>query len=328
MLLKPLARSAAIGLLVLASACGDDSKGSDDSDAAVPPGGKTDGGTSVIRSDAGTGPGIDAGLNIDGSVRDGSLQGDSDGSIDEESDGAVATPDSSIDAAQPDTTGPDATTGTVPDAATVADAATFADAATDAATSSTGDAGDCSVYDSRFGGCGTAITPTWVRFTSGYEVDRAAKLVWSPTVSPASSVALTLHCLSIPPIDGQTHIFDIPTMQQVRTLAAGCPATESGGACEVEVGDDKGEVLSSAATHCDCTGVTPTEHAAGGFCRPEVSSCDTLWARTFCGPNAECLTYQHWFYNVQNGSVVLAAENSSLATSAKGRCVTTYLPIP
>ena len=86
----------------------------------------------------------------------------------------------------------------------------------------------------------------------------------------------------------------------------------------------RGAVEPSAAGTCTCAASTGA-HAASGFCRPEVSSCDTLWTRTFCGPDAECPDFAPWFYDVTDGSVVLSTFGSDLANSAKGRCVTSYL---
>ncbi|MDB4975562.1 MAG: hypothetical protein JWN48_3903 [Myxococcaceae bacterium] len=319
--LKSLVRSAALGLLVLGSACGDDSKGSEDrTDASLPgTGGKGDSGTSVIRSDAAVGGDLDASLDMDAALRDSSLPSSEDGSVSdaasEEGRDSALGAEGSLDAAQ--STVPDAATGSsTPDAAT-ADAATTADAAP----RTTGDAGNCSINDPIYG-CGTAIGTEWIRFDNGYEADRTNKLIWSPPQNPNNPATLTAYCYALS-LANQGHIFDIPQMEQVRFLAAGCSATEAGGACKVETLEE----LPSGKGTCDCSGGTGP-HPSGGFCRPELSSCVTLRTRTYCGPNVECETYRHWYYDVATGSIVVVPDDSPLATSAQGRCVTSYLPVP
>jgi hypothetical protein len=209
-------------------------------------------------------------------------------------DGSVATVPGTLDAAAPGTDGGAVTTP-----------------------------GNCDVNDPRLG-CGTAVSDTWVRYDNGYEGDRASGLLWSPVVTLSDIGGdLGAYCITLT-LDGATHIFDIPYMDAVRTLAAGCDATESGGSCQVR-GD---ETLPSQGSTCSCDSATGP-HAAGGFCRTEVSSCATLWSQTYCGPNNECPEYSSWFYDASNGSVVLASFTGELAKSAKGRCVTQYFaPLP
>jgi hypothetical protein len=314
MLRKTLATHTGLGLLLLAMACGDDSKGDGDEQPTgqVAP----DGGLIVTRSDAGGGTGsrgdIDAGVGLDGAIADGvtppvtAPDGAVIGVVSDAGPGTPTTPGSTLDAAVPDA-GP--TSGN--DASTVADTGTPV---------ITPDAGDCSINDPAFG-CGTAITPTWVRFDNGYEVDRALGRVWSPTIVGATPEQLSNYCTTLTVAD-VTHVFDIPEIDEVRTLAAGCGATVPDGACPI-----KQEAWApSAGATCSCVGVASGPHASGGFCRPEVSNCDILTTRTYCGPSEECSGYQRWYYDVRNGSIVL--ENSELTQLAKGRCVSDWLTVP
>ncbi|MDB4988583.1 MAG: hypothetical protein JWN04_3761 [Myxococcaceae bacterium] len=311
MLMKKFATRTAIGLLVLASACGDDSKSnSNEGDSSFPgAGGKlADGGSiPVLRADGGVAVDIDAstgrGTELDGAV----VTASPDGAV-VESDAAVvgsAAPTGTLDAAQP----------VVPDAS-----APVADSATADATTTTGDAGTCSIDDPRFG-CGTAISANWVRFDNGLEVDRVSGYGWTPARTPLTDTGVgpdtenENYCLSLN-FAGLT-TWDVPEIDAVRTLAAGCPATAAGGSCAVT------EMRVSPVTDGSCAcadGTTPPSPA--GFCRPELSSCDTLWTRTWCGADGlECGTYQHWFYLSTDGSIVLRPYEN-VPPNVKGRCVT------
>ncbi|MDB4987489.1 MAG: hypothetical protein JWN04_2667 [Myxococcaceae bacterium] len=314
MLMKKFATRTAIGLLVLASACGDDSKApTDEGDSSFPgAGGKLgDGSIPVLRADGGVSIDIDASTatGLDGAV----VTTSADGAV-RASDGAVvdsATPTDTLDAAQPVVpVVPDASAPVpVPDAAVV-----------DAATSTPADAGACSINDPRFG-CGTAISDNWVRFDNGLEVDRVSGNAWTPVRTPLSDTGVgpdtenENYCLSLNFAGLTTWV--VPEIDAVRTLAAGCTATAAGGACPVT------EMRVSPVTDgsCTCADGTPPPSAAG-FCRPELSSCDTLWTRTWCGADGlECGTYQHWFYLSTDGSIVLRPYEN-IPPNVKGRCVT------
>jgi len=185
-----------------------------------------------------------------------------------------------------------------------------------------GDAGDggCDVLDPQFG-CGVG-TGSWVRFANGLEVDRANGLAWVPTMPLSGELGVNAGrgctALSIAGIDE----FDLPTIDQVRTLAAGCPASEPGGSCAVadatcvgpECGIDQGD---GKCTPCE---VGKGPHPSGGYCRPDVAECVTAWALTACddnGPTASCPVHRHWYYDVTTGGFGLSQPDSQLA----GRCV-------
>ncbi|MEY4512632.1 MAG: hypothetical protein RLZZ450_4754, partial [Pseudomonadota bacterium] len=197
------------------------------------------------------------------------------------------------------------------------DAAALADAALVTADSGSpaldagpiADPGPCSVNHPTYG-CGRSVSDSWVVFDNGLEIDRVNHKAWTPVVEVLDDDALRDLCtpLSLGGLTG----YDMPQMDDVRTLAAGCAATLPGGSCQV----DENMVFISEASNCVCSGgVGPN---AGKFCRPEVSDCETLWVWTHTD---ETGWYQHWFYDVDTGSIVPQQVGVGIAVPAKGRCV-------
>ena len=181
-----------------------------------------------------------------------------------------------------------------------------------------GDAGadggiPCTVKDPRFG-CGTRVSPDWVHFASGLDIDTKYGRAWSPVINANSLLGARSACSALV-VDRLTN-FEAPEVDDVRTLAAGCAATVPGGSCAVE----SGVVLPSESGNCICgAAIGPNQ---GKFCRPEVPECQTLWTVTECGVvNAECPSARSWFYDVRTGSLVLAGPTEPLALEAKTRCV-------
>ena len=182
------------------------------------------------------------------------------------------------------------------------------------------DAGDggCDLIDPQFG-CGRG-TGTLVRFDDGLEIDRASGLAWAPAMPASGELGVNADqgCegLSIGGIDE----FTLPTIDQVRTLAAGCPASEPGGSCTVAHETCVGLECGTNAQTCKPCEVGKGPHESGGYCRPELAECVTAWSLTACddnGPTASCPAHRHWFYDVKTGSFGLSQPNSKLA----GRCV-------
>lgn len=239
-------------------------------------------------------------------------------------DGAVA-PTGDIDGGSPgvglDGSLPDGATAPTPsaDGSTAAGDATVANDAgpvVDSGISSLDaapapvDAGPCPVNHPTYG-CGRSVGgDSWVVFDNGLEVDRVNRKAWTPVVDVLDDDALRDLCtpLSLGGLTG----YDMPQMDDVRTLAAGCAATVPGGSCQV----DQDMVLLDEAGECVCAGgVGPNN---GKFCRPEVSDCETIWVWTHTD---ETGWYQHWFYDVDTGSIVPEQVGVGIALPAKGRCV-------
>lgn len=183
----------------------------------------------------------------------------------------------------------------------------------------------CDVMHPQFG-CGVS-QGEWVTFGQGLSVDRRTGFAWNDVPlgvdangKPETDDALEQKCraLQVPGIPG----FRVPEMKDVRTLAAGCAKTLPTGPCKIE----GGRQAAAMGGDCACTGGPARgPHASGGFCRPELSECETIWTATYCGSHSEgCLgdaDHKHWFYDVKTGAIVVSGYETEIARSAKGRCV-------
>lgn len=186
----------------------------------------------------------------------------------------------------------------------------------------------CDVTHSELG-CGVT-KGEWVAFDNGLRVDRRTGFAWVDVPlekeaggrPPETDDALEQKCraLRIPGVPG----FRIPEMKDVRTLAAGCAKTLPTGPCKIE----SGRTPAVQGADCACAG-GPAQgpHPSGGFCRPELSECETVWTATFCGNHSEgCVgdaDHKHWFYDVKTGAIVVSGYETEIARTAKGRCVST-----
>jgi hypothetical protein len=285
---------------VLTVACGDEHKHPrlSTDDASIIGSSQSDGG-GVARPDGSAPP---SNGNLDGGTPGDGLDAG-------RSDGATVTVDGSLvsgDAAPGD------------DAALVDDAGPVADGSfpsLDAGSTSADagsvpvDAGPCPINHPLYG-CGHAVSESWVVFDNGLEIDRVNRKAWTPVVDVLDDDALRDICTPLA-LGGLTG-FDMPQMSDVRTLAAGCPATLPGGSCQV----DEDMVFLAEAGDCTCSGgVGPNN---GKFCRPEVTDCETIWVWTHTD---ETGWYQHWFYDVDTGSIVPEQVGVGIAVPAEGRCV-------
>ncbi|MET0341403.1 MAG: hypothetical protein ABW252_10390 [Polyangiales bacterium] len=172
-------------------------------------------------------------------------------------------------------------------------------------------------------GCGTGAPDAgWVRFDRGAQVDTRTGSGWvSVTLTDAElrntdpDDALEKKCkaLVVPGL-GKLRI---PEIEDVRTWAAGCAKTEAAGSCTITT--DRANAAEAEGCRCDPP-VARGPHTSGGFCRPEVAECETLWVTTFCHPH-DCTSHTHWFYDVSTGSVVLGDYKSDIARRARSYCV-------
>ena len=179
----------------------------------------------------------------------------------------------------------------------------------------------CDLMDPQLG-CGVA-RGEWVSFDRGVQIDRKTGLGWVPVTLTDAELrekdaddALELKCRELTATGlGELRI---PEIADVRTWAAGCEKTTAAGSCPVKT--DRAPATDAEA--CSCEG-TPARgpHPSGGFCRPEVESCETLWVTTFCHPHS-CTSHTHWFYDTATGAVVLGDYKSEIARRAKAYCVT------
>jgi hypothetical protein len=263
-----------IASLALFSACSDDDKKEVDTDAPTAVAG--DGGTTSPNADGSVVPGIDGGpvLSIDAGGGNVVLP-----------DGAVVAPDGALVTVDG---------GTSPDGAVVGGGGGL-----DAAV------GPCDVNDPRYG-CGTRAGD-WVKFPD-FAIDTKSNIAWVDPVTVVDDDNLREIC---PTITAGGFNWYMPQMGDVRTLAAGCDKTVTGGSCQVY----NDMVLTSEAGDCSCPGgVGPNN---GKFCRPEVPECETIWVWTHTDETGR---YQHWFYDVTTGSIVTSEVGVKIAMTAKGRC--------
>jgi len=345
MLIQRLPVGVALSMVLLTGACGDKDRDDDftqtDSSVIATPG---DGGTTPSDGkdaglDGGGAVGLDGGSLPDGAtgptpvadgsgpapVTDGSAPAPAtDGSVPAPvADGGVPAPvaDGSVPAPVADGSVPaPVADGSVPasDAAVDIDGSVVTEDSgapvpvVDAAAPDAGivvDAGPCPINHPSYG-CGHEVSTGWVVFDTGLEIDRVNHLAWTPAVEVPDDDALRDICTPLA-LGGLTG-YSLPQMTQVRTLAAGCPETVPGGSCQV----DEDMVSVAEAGDCTCTGgVGPKD---GKFCRPEVPTCETLWAWTH---TFETGWYEHWFYDVTTGSIVAEEVGVGIAIPAKGRCV-------
>jgi hypothetical protein len=156
-------------------------------------------------------------------------------------------------------------------------------------------------------GCGQrwdlASDPTdpWLVFDTGLHIDLETGNGWFAPGGSLTLAELTTRCatLSVDGIGG----WSVPTIDQVRQLAAGCAATESGGAC----GLSHPSCLSQACGQCSsCLGGAGP--APGGtYCRPNTQLCFGLHTRSTC---SDCDVASDWSYGVSNGNVLARASTT------------------
>ncbi|HEY6878974.1 MAG TPA: hypothetical protein VI299_13190, partial [Polyangiales bacterium] len=125
--------------------------------------------------------------------------------------------------------------------------------------------GPCEVRDPRYG-CGTLSGKDWVSFPD-FEVDLANKVAWTKPMTVVDDDALAAIC---PVLTTGGFAWELPQMEDIRKLAAGCPKTMPGGSCQVDID----EVLTTEAGDCSCGDVAGTGPNQGKFCRPEVPNCE------------------------------------------------------
>lgn len=180
-----------------------------------------------------------------------------------------------------------------------------------------GDAG-CAVSDPQLG-CGEE-KGAFVRFDNGIELDRTTGLAWAPVqmVSSAHGDEAERYCdeLSLAGVD----TFTLPTVDQLRTLAAGCADSATGGSCKLAAESCVDYSCGIEPDSCSACEVGKGPHASGGFCRPELADCVNTWSQNSCddkGATEGCPTHRRWYYDGLVGSFALSQAGSPI----HGRCV-------
>ena len=103
----------------------------------------------------------------------------------------------------------------------------------------------------------------------------------------------------------------LPTISDFRSLIRGCPTTETGGGCAVELGG----CLASSCRNDSCDGCSLSEGPAGGCYWPEQldGTCGWYWSATGMSANDVAA----WYVDFNSGHVKASAVNNSIYV----RCV-------
>jgi hypothetical protein len=171
-------------------------------------------------------------------------------------------------------------------------------------------------------GCGHRFTPAtgsgdWVSFESGLNVDEKTGYGWyqaSGSHTQAEGIAI---CAS-GNIAGINSGWSLPTIDQARTLAAGCPDTAPGGTCSISDPSCLLNTCAAGATCESCLGSAGPN--MGRYCRDNVRLCSNLMSSSVC-PNCTSPTTV-WMYGASNGNFVLVSSGSRYTHL----CVRTSVP--
>jgi hypothetical protein len=132
----------------------------------------------------------------------------------------------------------------------------------------------------------------------GFSVDVATGLGWvRRTSSGAMTQAEAAAFCDTFSIVGLSD-WRLPTIDEARSLAAGCPETAPGGSCQVS---DPSCLSSSCGIGSDCDSCIAYGGPAtsGDYCRPEVDVCRTMHTTSLC---ADCTTPGGWRYSPLNAN--------------------------
>jgi hypothetical protein len=100
--------------------------------------------------------------------------------------------------------------------------------------------------------------------------------------------------------------WSVPTINQVRALAAGCAVTAPGGSCALS---DPSCLSQSCGACTSCLGGSGP--SAGLYCRPNVRICFGLRTRSAC---SDCAAASDWSYGVSNGNFLARAATTRFAS--------------
>ena len=124
-------------------------------------------------------------------------------------------------------------------------------------------------------GCGQRVDG-WTVFDSGAALDEESGLWWSRYFKQKTYDDLVAHCGSY----GRGNVWRLPTVGEARSRIAGCPDTETGGACRISEQD----CLSRAcANEAGCGGCTSTEGPAEGcYQHGHAQACPEVFTSASC----------------------------------------------
>ena len=124
--------------------------------------------------------------------------------------------------------------------------------------------------------------------------DPASGLTWhvTPTGDYMTWSSAKTHCTK-PPLDGGG--WRLPTIGELRTLIRGCPATETGGSCNVEEGD----CLEYSCRDKSCNGCTQNAGPADGCYWPDnmLGACSWYWSSSPMEDSNNNHAWRVYFYD-------------------------------
>jgi hypothetical protein len=138
-------------------------------------------------------------------------------------------------------------------------------------------------------------------FDTGLYADHTTGLGWWPLVGFYGYGDTKTACAELV-VSGRDD-FRLPTIDDVRSLAADCPATRPGGSCPISdpscLSEDCGFGTEGECASCIGGPEGTAQHPTGGYCRVDAPLCNNFWTSSVC---SDCSGEQVWFYGVGNGN--------------------------
>jgi len=159
---------------------------------------------------------------------------------------------------------------------------------------------------------------SWLVYDAGFSVDPKTHYVWYESQSTAGSLAVvTAFCgtLTVAGISG----FHVPTIDELRTLAFGCPATAPGGTCPIHDPDCLSKQCGGLGTGSLCASCLGS--GTSDYMNPDSTLKNQLFhTSSLC---SDCgATPEEWDYGPGNGNFV----PQNVGFSRTALCVRTSAP--
>lgn len=161
----------------------------------------------------------------------------------------------------------------------------------------------------------------WVEYgetlSQGFAVDQKTGLGWlmRPNEGPMTLAQVEAFCadLNVQGLDA----WRVPTIDEARSLAAGCSATAPGGTCPLS---DSTCLTASCGLSNQCTSCTWGDGPkSGSYCRPEATVCGGFHTTSTC---SDCMTPGNWSYGPGNGNFF----SNAATNQAHAVCVMSNVP--
>lgn len=162
---------------------------------------------------------------------------------------------------------------------------------------------------------------SWIVFDSGLSVDPNTGYGWidlSTNVGASTLDEAQSECAAFSL--GGLGNWQIPTIDQARTLAAGCPATASDGTCTIH--DPSCLTLQcgyGADAECESCKAGSGPGMGSAYCNPDSTLCVFFHTSSLC---SDCSDMQDWEYGPSNGNFTPGNVDDAIAAV----CVTLSVP--